>query len=150
MNGAATAVAERETGFPDAGRRQTPSIKSPPPGAAEVICEDGLACGPATQSLRRLMSAADDRAAEGIILHLETTVLDLSLVVTSASSLWLSPGQELSAPLRSSRGGVSAIIAATFMSAIPDMGARGSSENAWPTVHAMPVASKRCPDVTKM
>jgi hypothetical protein len=96
------------------------------------------------------MSAADDRAAEGIILHLETTVLDLSLVVTSASSLWLSPGQELSAPLRSSRGGVSAIIAATFMSAIPDMGARGSSENAWPTVHAMPVASKRYPDVTKM
>jgi len=28
----------RETGFPDAERRQTPNIKSPPPGAAEVTC----------------------------------------------------------------------------------------------------------------
>jgi hypothetical protein len=115
MNGAATAIAERETGFPDAGRRQTPSIKSPPPGAAEVICEDGLCLRPASQSLRRLMSATDDRAAEGI-RHLETTVLDLFPggvgmldlvaihfdpvlwpVITSASSpssSWLSQGQE--------------------------------------------------------
>jgi hypothetical protein len=141
MNGAATAIAERETGFPDAGRRQTPSIKSPPPGAAEVICEDGLCLRPASQSLRRLMSATDDRAAEGI-RHLETTVLDLFPGGVGA--------RNLSAPLRSSRGGVSAIIAATFMSAIPDMRACGNSENAWPTVRAMPVASKRCPDVTKM